>query len=59
MKLKQNKSVETTVLNQTEEEILKRKKCRQSRFDLEELGAGKEAELCTVFKEVSITYPYW
>jgi hypothetical protein len=56
MELKQNNNVESGVLTKMEEKIVDRKKCRRKRLDLQELGTGKEAELCIVLNDSSATH---
>ena len=58
MKLKQNNNEESGVLTKMEEEIPDRKKCRRLQLDLEELGTGKEAELCIVLNDSSATHTH-
>jgi len=58
MKLKQNNSVETEVLTKMEKKILDRKKCRRRQLDVEELGNGKEAELCVLLNDSSTTHTH-
>jgi len=59
MKLKQNNSVETEVLTKMgKKKFLDRKKCRRRQLDLEELGNGKEAELCILLNDSSATHTH-
>ena len=47
------------MLTNRDKEVLDRKECRRSQLDVDELGTGKEAELCIVFKDTSITNAYY
>jgi hypothetical protein len=56
IRVKENNNVESGA--KMEEEILDRKNCRRIQLDLEELGTGKEAELCIVLNDSSATHTY-